>query len=88
MNASTSTGDSYIIHFPAGDAGGACAYTGAGRYLVQIGGVLTFQILADCGKLKRSYSYMICMLGAMSRPAAPERFASRASINSSGRRAR
>jgi hypothetical protein len=62
MNAGTSTGDSYIIHFPTGDAGGACTYTGAGRYLIQIGGVLTFQILADCGKLKRSYSYMICML--------------------------
>jgi hypothetical protein len=62
MDAGTPTGDSYVIHFPTGDAGGACTYTGAGRYVIQAGGVLTFQILADCGKLKRSYSYMICML--------------------------
>ncbi len=62
MNAGTSTGDSYVIHFPAADAGGACTYTGAGRYLIQVGGVLTFQILAGCGNLRRSYSYMICML--------------------------
>ncbi|HMD41083.1 MAG TPA: hypothetical protein VKH15_17485 [Candidatus Acidoferrum sp.] len=57
-------GDSYVIHFPppAGDVGGACVYTGNARYLIESNGVLTFQVIADCGKLKRGYSYMICML--------------------------
>jgi hypothetical protein len=56
------TGDSYVINFPTGSAGGACMYTGTGRYLIESTGVLTFQILAECGKLKRGYSYMICRL--------------------------
>ncbi len=62
--AGKSTGDSYVIHFPNGDAGGPCMYSGTGRYLIESTGELTFQILADCGKLRRGYSYMICMLDA------------------------
>lgn len=64
MIAGKPTSDSYVIHFPTGDAGGACTYSGTGRYLIESNGELTFQILADCGKLRRSYSYMICMLDA------------------------
>ncbi|HKN62234.1 MAG TPA: hypothetical protein VJW93_13715, partial [Candidatus Acidoferrales bacterium] len=64
MIAGKPTGDSYVIHFPTGDAGGACMYSGTGRYLIESTGNLTFQILADCGKLRRGYSYMICMLDA------------------------
>jgi hypothetical protein len=56
------TGDSYLIHFPQGDAGGPCIYSGTARYLIEGGGELTFQILADCGKLRRGYNYMICRL--------------------------
>jgi len=56
------TGDSYIINFSTGSAGGACVYSGTGRYLIESTGTLTFQILADCGKLRRAYSYMICSL--------------------------
>jgi hypothetical protein len=57
-------GDSYVIHFPppTGDVGGDCVYNGYARYLIESNGVLMFQIVADCGKLKRGYSYMICML--------------------------
>jgi hypothetical protein len=62
MAAGNPTGDSYVIHFPTGDAGGPCIYSGKARYLINIGGTLTFQILADCGKLRRGYSYMICNL--------------------------
>jgi hypothetical protein len=60
--AGNPTGDSYIIHFPQGAAGGPCSYSGKARYLIEGGGTLTFQILADCGKLRRGYSYMICKL--------------------------
>jgi hypothetical protein len=60
--AGNPTGDSYVIHFPQGDAGGPCIYSGTARYLIEGGGTLTFQILADCGKLRRGYSYMICRL--------------------------
>jgi hypothetical protein len=60
--AGNPTGDSYAIHFPQGDAGGPCIYSGTARYLIEAGGALTFQILADCGKLRRGYSYMICRL--------------------------
>jgi len=56
------TGDSYIIHFPQGAAGGHCSYSGNVRYLIEGGGTLTFQILADSGKLRRGYSYTICKL--------------------------
>lgn len=56
------TGDSYIIHFPTGDAGGPCIYSGKARYLINSGGTLTFEILADCGNLRRGYNYMICNL--------------------------
>jgi hypothetical protein len=56
------TGDSYVIHFPQGDAGGPCIYSGNARYLIEGNGGLTFQILADCGKLRRGYNYMICRL--------------------------
>jgi hypothetical protein len=59
MIAGNPTGDSYVIHFPTGDAGGPCIYSGTGRYLISSGGTLTFQILGDCGKLRRGYSYMI-----------------------------
>jgi hypothetical protein len=62
MVAGKPTGDSYVINFPNSSAGGACMYTGTGRYLIESSGVLTFQILAECGKLKRGYSYMICRL--------------------------
>ena len=62
--AGNPTGDNYIIHFPQGDAGGPCIYSGNARYLIEGGGTLTFQILADCGKLRRGYSYMICKLDA------------------------
>ena len=64
MIAGNPTGDSYIIHFPQGDAGGPCIYSGTARYLIEGGGELTFQALADCGKLRRGYSYMICRLDA------------------------
>jgi len=60
--AGNPTGDSYVIHFPQGDAGGPCIYSGTARYLIEGGGTLTFQILADCGKLRRGYSDMICRL--------------------------
>jgi len=60
--AGNPTGDSYVIHFPQGDAGGPCIYSGTARYLIEGGGTLTFQVLADCGKLRRGYSYMICRL--------------------------
>jgi hypothetical protein len=62
MVAGKPTGDSYIINFPTGSAGGACIYSGTGRYLIESTGTLTFQILADCGKLRRAYNYMICSL--------------------------
>src|SRR5208282_5546887 len=59
-------GDSYVIHFPppTGDVGGECVYNGNARYFIESTGVLTFQILADCGKLKRGYNYMVCRLNA------------------------
>jgi hypothetical protein len=60
--AGNPTGDRYIIHFSQGDAGGPCIYTGGARYLIEGNGTLTFQILADCGKLRRGYNYMICRL--------------------------
>jgi len=62
MVAGNPTGDTYVISFPTGSAGGPCTYTGAGRYLIESTGTLTFQVLAQCGKLRRAYSYMICML--------------------------
>jgi hypothetical protein len=62
MIAENPTGDSYFIHFSTTEAGGPCSYSGTGRYLISTGGTLTFQILADCGKLRRGYSYMICNL--------------------------
>jgi len=62
MVAGKPTGDSYIINFSTSSAGGPCIYTGKGRYLIENTGTLTFQILADCGKLRRAYSYMICAL--------------------------
>ena len=65
--AGNPTGDSYVIHFPQSDAGGPCIYSGNARYLIEGGGTLTFQILADCGKLRRGYSYMICKLDAILR---------------------
>ncbi len=57
-------GDSYVIHFPPPtlDVGGDCFYSGNARYLIETTGVLTFQLIADCGKLQRGYNYMICML--------------------------
>jgi hypothetical protein len=64
MIAGSPTGDSYVIDFPTGDAGGPCIYSGTGRYLIDSNGTLTFQILADCGKLRRGYSYLICRLDA------------------------
>jgi hypothetical protein len=64
MLAGTPTGDSYVIHFPQGDTGGPCIYSGTARYLINGSGTLTFQILADCGNLRRGYSYMICNLDA------------------------
>jgi hypothetical protein len=64
MIARTPSGDSYVIHFPQGDAGGPCIYSGTARYLINGGGTLTYQILADCDKLRRGYSYMICNLDA------------------------
>ncbi len=62
MVAGNPTGDRYVIHFPQGDAGAPCIYSGAARYLIEGGGELTFQVLADCGKLRRGYNYMICRL--------------------------
>jgi hypothetical protein len=62
MTAGNPTGDSYIIKFPTGDAGGACVYSGTARYLINSNGTLTFQVLADCAKLRRGYNYMICNL--------------------------
>ena len=60
--AGNPTGDSYVIHFPQADAGGPCIYSGNARYLIESNGTLTFQILADCGKLRRGYNYMVCRL--------------------------
>jgi hypothetical protein len=60
--AGNPTGDSYVIHFSQGDAGGPCIYSGNARYLIEGDGTLTFQILAVCGKLRRGYNYMICRL--------------------------
>lgn len=62
ITAGNPTGDSYVIHFSQGDAGGPCIYSGNARYLIEGNGTLTFQILADCGKLRRGYNYMICRL--------------------------
>jgi hypothetical protein len=56
------TGDDFVINFSTSSAGGPCIYSGTGRYLIESTGTLTFQILADCGKLRRAYSYMICRL--------------------------
>jgi hypothetical protein len=64
MIAGNPTGDSYVIEFPTGDAGGACIDSGRGRYLIDANGTLTFQVLADCGKLRRGYNYMVCKLDA------------------------
>jgi hypothetical protein len=64
MIAGNPTGDSYVIHFSQGDDGGPCIYSGTARYLIEGGGELTFQILADCGKLHRGYNYMVCMMDA------------------------
>jgi hypothetical protein len=62
MTAGKPTGDSYILNFPSGSAGGPCIYSGKGRYLIESTGTLTFQILADCGNLRRAYSFMVCRL--------------------------
>ena len=62
MAAGKPTGSSYVIKFPTGDAGGDCAYTGKGRYFIESTGALTFQIITECGKLKRGYDFMVCML--------------------------
>jgi hypothetical protein len=62
MVAGKPTGDSYVINFSTGAVGGPCVYTGTARYFIESTGVLTFQTLAECGKLKRGYSYMVCML--------------------------
>lgn len=56
------TGDSYIISFPTSSAGGMCVYNGKGRYMIESTGNLTFQILADCGKLRRAYGYIVCRM--------------------------
>jgi hypothetical protein len=63
MTAGKPTGDSYVIHFPSGDAGGPCINTGKARYLIDNSGTLKFEILADCGNLRRGYDYSICRLG-------------------------
>lgn len=62
MAAGKPTGDDYVINFSNSSAGGPCVYTGTGRYLIESTGTLTFQILADCGKLRRAYGYMVCRL--------------------------
>jgi hypothetical protein len=62
MAAGKATGDSYILNFPSGSAGGPCVYNGKGRYLIESTGNLTFQILADCGNLRRAYSFIVCRL--------------------------
>ncbi len=62
MVAGTATGDSYIIHFPTGDVGGPCVYTGQARYVIGSSGDLSFQMVAKCGQLMRGYGYMICRL--------------------------
>jgi hypothetical protein len=60
--AGTATGDSYVIHFPTGDVGGPCVYTGQARYVIESTGDLSFQMVAKCGQLMRGYGYMICRL--------------------------
>jgi hypothetical protein len=62
MVAGKPTGSSYIIKFPTGDVGGDCTYDGKGRYFIESTGTLTFQIITECGKLKRGYNFMVCML--------------------------
>ena len=56
------TGDSYVIKFPNVERGGACVFDGNARYFVDHGGVLTYQISAQCKDLKRGYNFMVCML--------------------------
>jgi hypothetical protein len=56
------TGDTFTIKFPTGDFGGPCINTGKARYLVDSTGTLIFEILADCGNLRRGYDYPICRL--------------------------
>jgi hypothetical protein len=63
MVAGKPTGDTFVIKFPTGDFGGPCINTGRARYLIDSAGVLTFEILADCGNLRRGYGYSICRLG-------------------------
>jgi hypothetical protein len=64
MLAGTPAGDSYVINFPNSTGGGPCIYTGTARYLINGSGTLTFQVLANCGNLRRGYSYMICNMDA------------------------
>jgi hypothetical protein len=63
MIAGKPTGDTFIIKFPSGDFGGPCINSGKARYLIDSNGTLTFEILADCGNLRRGYDYSICRLG-------------------------
>ena len=63
MIAGKPTGDTFIIKFPSGDFGGPCINSGKARYLIDGNGTLTFEILADCGNLRRGYDYSICRLG-------------------------
>jgi len=63
MIAGKPTGDTFIIKFPSGDFGGPCINSGKARYLIDSNGTLTFEVLADCGNLRRGYDYSICRLG-------------------------
>ena len=62
MKPGTATGSSYVIKFPTGDVGGDCIFTGKGRYFIESTGTLTFQIITQCGQLKRGYNFMVCKL--------------------------
>jgi len=62
MIAGRPTGDTFTIKFPSGDFGGPCVNSGKARYLIDSNGTLTFEILADCGNLRRGYDYSICRL--------------------------
>lgn len=63
MMAGKPTGDTFFIKFPSGDFGGPCINSGKARYLIDSNGTLTFEVLADCGNLRRGYDYSICRLG-------------------------
>jgi hypothetical protein len=62
MVPGTPMDDSFLRRSPTEDVGPPCINTGKARYLVNKFNRLSFEILANCGKLTRGYSYVICRL--------------------------